>query len=347
MKTVSRLILESVDKNVTDMVINASGVDDIVKAMKAQYGNTIPLYHATDEDAAQIIDKEGLKLVKGNNRIDYSDDPFLYFQIGKSDYKSNERPVVYKYDAPLKFIAQYANADMDGVDVSEDDVMNDYGVDISELDVDTREFIMYYVWNNRSFDGMELILRNTDGKFPKAINAIKESLTINEAKKKDPNKFGCLMLGLEYDDSKIKALFEDKDLFKDEGGYEDMHHITILYGFHDEVKPDEVLEMAINKSNLKNRKIELNRVSLFKHEKFDVVKFDIMDSEINKLNKLVADNFPYTNKYPVYHAHSTIAYVNPGEGEKYLTKLKNIKTTAKAVEFIFSTKTGKISNSPL
>lgn len=50
----------------------------------------------------------------------------------------------------------------------------------------------------------------------------------------------------------------------------------------------------------------------------------------------------FTNSYPDYIPHMTVAYLKPGMGKKY-TKLKNplIGVTQRAKEFTFSTKDSK------
>lgn len=150
-------------------------------------------------------------------------------------------------------------------------------------------------------------------------------------------KYGCLMLYIDYDRTEIDKMIEKEDINKDEGGIEDESHITILYGFHDNTDPDKVIELAEKKGNIRNlKKIPLSRVSLFKNEKADVLKFDITEAELNKLNKLMCNEFDYTNTHPTYHAHSTIAYLMPGTGEKYLKKLANTKTFAVPTKLVYS-----------
>ena len=45
---------------------------------------------------------------------------------------------------------------------------------------------------------------------------------------------------------------------------------------------------------------------------------------MHKLNKKFRE-FPYTNKYPDYHPHCTIAYVKPNMSDKYIKKLNELK----------------------
>ena len=73
----------------------------------------------------------------------------------------------------------------------------------------------------------------------------------------------------------------------------------------------------------------------------DVVKFDIISSDLDNLNKLMIDNFDYTNDYPEYHPHTTIAYVLPGKGKKYEKDIKNLNMESKELFYSFPGKDKK------
>jgi len=152
------------------------------------------------------------------------------------------------------------------------------------------------------------------------------------------SKYGCLMLFFDYDKAALRKLIDKEDICESEGGFENESHVTVLYGFHKTVEPKAVLELVKEKGNLDNIKsIPLTRLSLFKNKGFDVLKFDIMSSELNKLNKLCTKNFEYTNKYPIYKAHATVCYLQPGTGDKYLKKFANMKFEGKPTKMVYST----------
>lgn len=149
---------------------------------------------------------------------------------------------------------------------------------------------------------------------------------------------GCLMLFFDYDKAALKKLIDEEDICETEGGFENESHITILYGISDSTEPKDVLNLVKEKGNLDNiKKIPLTRLSLFKNKDYEVLKFDIMDAELNKLNKLCTKNFEYTNKYPIYKAHATVCYLQPGTGEKYLKKFANMKFEGKPTKMVYST----------
>ena len=155
------------DKKIRDIILNATEWDDFLSALAVKYGDTVPLYHATTKETAEIIDREGFKLTYGKNYKSFTPEELIYFQIGKSDYVASNRPVLYRLDVPLDFIGDYADIDMDNVDVSDEDLIN-AGVDIEywdDIPYEIKDAITYFVWNNMSLDGMELLItdRNGDG----------------------------------------------------------------------------------------------------------------------------------------------------------------------------------------
>ena len=141
-----------------------------------------------------------------------------------------------------------------------------------------------------------------------------------ESKKKGQG-FGCLMLiftnELKYEFLKLTNKIDIEDLYNPEDGYgrETQPHVTVKYGIHenDHYKINQTLG-RIEPITIKFK----TKVSLFENQKFDVVKINISGSDIRALNKRVCNIFECTDTYPVYQPHSTVAYVNPGMGHKYL-----------------------------
>lgn len=122
----------------------------------------------------------------------------------------------------------------------------------------------------------------------------------------------------------IQSFIEDDELFtEDEGhGRENEPHVTLLYGLHDgEIEDSEIKEVVEKWGKFP---IELKTVGLFENEKFDVVKFSITSKTLNKYNKELRE-FPYTNDYPDYKAHATIAYVKPGKGKEIIKRYKDFE----------------------
>lgn len=172
------------DKKVRDIILNATEWDDFLSALAVKYGDTVPLYHATTKETAEIIDREGFKLTYGKNYKSFTPEELIYFQIGHSDYQASNRPVVYRLDVPIDFIAEFADIDMDNVDISDEDLA-DVGVDMEyfeEMSYEIKDAIRYYVWNNMTLDGMELLItdRNNVGNIFKGLTPVKVS-ELNES----------------------------------------------------------------------------------------------------------------------------------------------------------------------
>lgn len=144
---------------------------------------------------------------------------------------------------------------------------------------------------------------------------------LNEAKDtKKTYEYGCSMLYFDFPQmSVIHDNIDPEDVYKDEEypsfGLEKEPHVTLLYGLHD----DECDETdIINRSKFESKDpINLQNISSFKSEKWDVLKFDAMHDDLSKINKNLTE-LPHTNSFPDYHPHCTIAYLKPGTSEKYI-----------------------------
>lgn len=92
-------------------------------------------------------------------------------------------------------------------------------------------------------------------------------------------------------------------------GYEDTPHVTIKYGLHDQY-PDNLVKLA---SGFGPIEITLSTIDVFNtNPNFDVLKVNIISDRLMQLNKLICDNMHYTDKFPVYIPHATIAYIKKG-----------------------------------
>jgi len=133
-------------------------------------------------------------------------------------------------------------------------------------------------------------------------------------------EYGCLMLFLDVPIwEKITSVIKPEDIYTvgNDYGIEKEPHLTILYGFHDEVTSEEVFKLFKENMPMKPIEVRIKGISVFENPEFDVVKFDVNSPELTKLNGIMRQ-LPNTTKFPEYRAHITIAYVKKGEGKKYV-----------------------------
>ncbi len=141
------------------------------------------------------------------------------------------------------------------------------------------------------------------------------------------HEYGCVMLYFDFPEmEEIHKLISKEDIYEDEEdpsyGLETYPHCTLLFGLHEEVTTPEVEEVL---KNYTFSPLKLYNPSFFeKEDLYDVLKFDVQGDNLSKINKELK-NFPYTNDYPNYHPHCTIAYVKPGLGQKYVDLLNKNK----------------------
>lgn len=150
-------------------------------------------------------------------------------------------------------------------------------------------------------------------------------------------KYGCAMIYFDFPEmEKLHSMIDPNDIFEDDEdktyGLEDEPHCTLLYGLHKEVTLDEVNEI-INRFEF--GPCEIHNASLFENEKYDVLKFDVKNENLNKCNEKLCE-LPYTTDFPDYHPHMTVAYLKPGTGKKYTQKLKEITYSLEPSHAVYS-----------
>lgn len=154
-----------------------------------------------------------------------------------------------------------------------------------------------------------------------------------------PRSYSCLMLDCKTHKKELKAIqsnIDKADIYDDEEGHglETEPHITVLYGIHEQ-DPEKVKK----KLNLFPVTYTFTKLSLFENEKYDVLKCSVESDDLKELNKQCTDNLDYTNSYPDYIPHMTVAYLLPGTGKKY-TSIKSpmFGDESTSNKFIFSNK---------
>jgi 2'-5' RNA ligase len=162
--------------------------------------------------------------------------------------------------------------------------------------------------------------------------------------KKEVHEFGCLMLQLDIPKwNYVLSQIDDEDLYTEENdssyGKEDEPHVTVLYGFSENVDVDKIEQLL---QKLKNPiEVTFTKIDLFENDKFDVVKFNVESPVLHKLHNYFKKNFENSDKYPSYQPHATIAYVKKGMGKKYVKRLKE-PITFKSDIFKYSKSNGEV-----
>lgn len=138
-------------------------------------------------------------------------------------------------------------------------------------------------------------------------------------------KYSCLMCLFEADwwESFNKKYIPESSLYIDPEdpsfGRELENHFTILYGLHDDVDLKQVKQILPSISEID---CKLHSISVFENEKYDVLKFDILTDMGKEINSILRQTFDYTNDFPNYHPHATIAYLKKGEFPAVLNNIK-------------------------
>jgi hypothetical protein len=160
---------------------------------------------------------------------------------------------------------------------------------------------------------------------------------IKESKDQTYN-YGCSMVYFDFPKmNEIHSMIEDEDIYTEDGnshGLETEPHATLLYGLHsDEIEDNDVLH-ASTKLGIPSE-LKLHNASCFNNDKYDVLKFDVDDDHLHRINGELT-KLPHTTDYPDYHPHSTIAYLKKGSGEKYTNKLKDAWYTVNPSKIVYS-----------
>jgi hypothetical protein len=166
-----------------------------------------------------------------------------------------------------------------------------------------------------------------NSQYGSVIYDIKQDSIIKESKETNKHEYGCLMLDVPFQNwQKVLSRISKEDLYEEEDddsyGLETEPHVTVLYGLHEEVEDEKLIDFVKEFCKSSPIEIQISKMGVFKNSKFEVLKFDVESSTLKSLNKQISENFPYTTKFPTYEPHITIAYLKKGTCQKYLKELK-------------------------
>jgi hypothetical protein len=179
----------------------------------------------------------------------------------------------------------------------------------------------------------------------KFADFVSESI-VNE-KTGDSYSKGCVMAYLEDLIPLVTGLhakISPDDVYEEKGdrtyGLEDEPHVTVLYGIHSsEVSEKEVLDLIGGLDW--HQPVVVGTPSLFENEKYDVLKLSVNAEWLKDANKRLCDNLPYSNDYPDYTAHVTIAYLKPGRGKDVVESLGEVKEKVVPNKMVYSLPNGE------
>lgn len=111
----------------------------------------------------------------------------------------------------------------------------------------------------------------------------------------------------------IAARIPDEYIYQDdkgESGREDEPHVTVKYGLHTD-DPQEVADVIGYYGPVSG---ELRGMSAFVNDNV-VLKMGVQSRELQRLNRLICQELEYTDTYPEYRPHVTVAYLKKGPAD--------------------------------
>jgi 2'-5' RNA ligase len=158
---------------------------------------------------------------------------------------------------------------------------------------------------------------------------------------------GCVMAYLENlmpEFEKIHSKIDNSEIYTEDEdksyGLENEPHVTVLYGIHSDEVPDDEVVNTMSKMEWKQPLVAKNP-SLFENEKYDVLKLEVEGEWLHGANKDLRERFPYSNDYPDYRPHATIAYLKPGKGKEVLARLGKLELETIPTKMVYSLPSGE------
>lgn len=157
-------------------------------------------------------------------------------------------------------------------------------------------------------------------------------------KKSESHSYGCAMVYFNFPEmAEFHSQIDPTDVYTDDSdssyGLEDEPHTTLLYGLHSpEIEDSVVIDIC---KSMPIGPMTLVNASLFENEKYDVLKLDVQNSNLYKINEELC-KLPYTTNFPDYHPHSTIGYLKPGTGKKYVDLFRNKSYEVNPIKIVYS-----------
>lgn len=139
---------------------------------------------------------------------------------------------------------------------------------------------------------------------------------------------GCLMLSTPMMEEIVNRMHDDLERILISHGYrrdEDFEfdkyiHITIAFGINVNTDINLIKEIVRNRPSY----FQLTELSLFENDNFDIIKFDVMSSDLRILNHIIKSKMEVKSSFNEYHPHLTVAYVPKGMGVELIARLNKL-----------------------
>ena len=97
-------------------------------------------------------------------------------------------------------------------------------------------------------------------------------------------------------------------------------HITVSFGINIHTDINLIKEIVRNRPSY----FQLTELSLFENDNFDIIKFDVMSSDLRILNHIIKSKMEVKSTFYNYHPHLTVAYVPKGMGRELIARLNKL-----------------------
>lgn len=139
---------------------------------------------------------------------------------------------------------------------------------------------------------------------------------------------GCLMLSTPMMEEVVERMHDDLERILLSHGYkrdEDFEfdkyiHITVAFGINIGTDINLIKEIVRNRPSY----FQITELSLFENENFDIIKFDIMSTDLRILNHIIKSKMEVKSTFYNYHPHLTVAYVPKGMGRELIERLNKL-----------------------
>lgn len=139
---------------------------------------------------------------------------------------------------------------------------------------------------------------------------------------------GCLMLSVPMMKQVVERMHDDLERILIGHGYrrdEDFEfdkytHITVAFGININTDINLIKEIIKNRPSY----FQITELSLFENDNFDIIKFDVMSTDLRILNHIIRSKMEVKTTYSKYHPHLTVAYVPKGMGAELIARLNKL-----------------------